>query len=524
MVFNSHVVVDTGILFAVVTTFRLILHLPRPKASRLLLLLLACFAVSLASHTLSHNFNPRILGFTFLIGTFPLLLFFYRREAEETLLILLISFGLSFILYLFAIIPSAILQAQLFRFVERKEWVLCIFAVFISVLMQVFLHLLFRLPRLRNGLPYLRKKGVGVIGAFLGFTFLVIFSLLQGISISPLPSEPSLTAEAFEYASKNNLSAAPYLPFSAGITLCYIVLGIFVFFWIFSRTTREYHDRVRAREMQTLSDNLHRQMDENDRLSSLLHRDNKLLLGMQLAVGEVLEGLSTYANTAADSGSANVHFPEAGETVPGVLPVASKSPSPFLTELASRAAALRTELDGLAAERSGTVKRYELETLPLPKIGIPSADTQLAYMQKRAAGEGIFLNVSSDGTVKQFVPEQLEETELVTLLADLLENALHATTAAGGDRIFLYLGLRDGIFGIEVSDTGVPFPESVIKAYGKRRKTTRKDEGGTGIGLMTIHDILKKHGGSFHVETLPENAPYKKTLSLRFDHGKDSFG
>ncbi|MGX8704849.1 MAG: hypothetical protein ACSW8H_10450, partial [bacterium] len=270
MVFNSHVVVDTGILFAVVTTFRLILHLPRPKASRLLLLLLACFAVSLASHTLSHNFNPRILGFTFLIGTFPILLFFYRREAEETLLILLISFGLSFILYLFAVIPSAILQAQLFRFVERKEWVLCIFAVFISVLMQVFLHLLFRLPRLRNGLPYLRRKGVGVIGAFLGFTFLVIFSLLQGVSISPLPSEPRLTAEAFEYASKNNLSVAPYLSFVAGITLCYIVLGIFVFFWIFSRTTREYHDRVRAREMQTLSDNLHRQMDENDRLSSLL--------------------------------------------------------------------------------------------------------------------------------------------------------------------------------------------------------------------------------------------------------------
>ena len=140
---------------------------------------------------------------------------------------------------------------------------------------------------------------------------------------------------------------------------------------------------------------------------------------------------------------------------------------------------------------------------------------QLSYMQKRAAAEGIHLDFSEDGTLSRFVPKVYTETEMVTLLADLLENAIHATAAAGGDRIFLFIGLRDGAFGIEVYDTGIPFPESVLAAYGKGRFTTRADEGGIGIGLETIHDILKKHGGSFQVVPLPEDAPYRKTIRIR---------
>ncbi len=548
---NPHVVTDTGILFATVTAFRCFLRLPRPKLSRTLLLLLACLAISLGSHLFTHYVFTYFLGPMFTLGLFPLLLVTYRRRASETFLILMLSFGFSLFIYLLAIIPVAFVQAQLLRVFEREEWHYYLFGGAIAILMQIFLHLFFRLPRLKNGLPYLKAKGLDVIGAVLGFLFLLVFSFLQGLNGSAVgqSGSPVLMSEGIKETLKHPEAFEKYLGPVYMVVVLVLIMGIAVLVWILSRITREYQDRIRAREMQLLSDDLHRQMSENDRLSSLLHRDNKLLLGMQLSVDEVLAGLSALA-AAGDVSGAVPALAAAGDVsgavpalaaagdVSGTVPAlaaagsadadsggsgGSSSARADPAALAARAASLRKELSDLAADRSGTVKRYELEAMPLPKIGIPSADTQLAYMQKRAAGEGIFLDVVSDGTVKQFVPENLEESEFVTLLADLLENALHATAAAGGDRIFLYVGLRDDIFGIEVSDTGVPFPPAVAEAYGKRRKTTRADEGGTGIGLMTTYDILSRRGGSFHVKTLPENAPYKKTLSIRFDFGKDSF-
>ena len=68
----------------------------------------------------------------------------------------------------------------------------------------------------------------------------------------------------------------------------------------------------------------------------------------------------------------------------------------------------------------------------------------------------------------------------------------------------------------------VPFPDEVAAAYGKGRFTTRAKEGGTGIGLAALHDILKKRCGSFHVTTLPEDVPDKKTLRVDFDLGISS--
>ena len=522
---NPHVVTDTGILFATVTAFRCFLRLPRPKLSRTLLLLLACLAISLGSHLFTHYVFTYFLGPMFTLGLFPLLLVTYRRRASETFLILMLSFGFSLFIYLLAIIPVAFVQAQLLRVFEREEWHYYLFGGVIAILMQIYLHLFFRLPRLKNGLPYLKAKGLDVIGAVLGFLFLLIFSFLQGLDGSAVgqSGSPLLMSDGIKEILKHPKAFEKYLGPAYMVVVLVLIMGIAVLVWILSRITREYQNRIRAREMQLLSDDLHRQMSENDRLSSLLHRDNKLLLGMQLAVDEVLAGLSALAAAGDVSGAVPALAAAGSADADGGGSGGSSSARTDPAALAARAASLRKELSDLAADRSGTVKRYELEAMPLPKIGIPSADTQLAYMQKRAAGEGIFLDVVSDGTVKQFVPKNLEESEFVTLLADLLENALHATAAAGGDRIFLYVGLRDDIFGIEVSDTGVPFPPAVAEAYGKRRKTTRADEGGTGIGLMTTYDILSRRGGSFHVKTLPENAPYKKTLSIRFDYGKDSF-
>ena len=446
------------LLLNATVAFRFLLNLGKPSKKRTLELFFGTAIAGIGGYFIGY-FVLRGSGALWQnIGLVVLLLLVYRLDFNVTFLTAMISFGIVFLLYIPCIVIILWLQSPLKETLSHDTLNFLSTPV-IGILLYLFVRLLFRLPRLRNGIPYLIENRADNFGSFLAFGMLVVFNIYAIFDIDDSD------------------------PMSVVYIVTLLLLGLLLLIWMQMRTRREYVTRIREREVQQLSAELSRQMSENERLSSLLHRDNKLLSAMSLAVDEVLANPSDTAN----------------------------------------ASALQTELRALSKERLGTVRSYELETQPLPKTGLAAVDAQLSYMQKRAAAEGIFLDFASDGSICQYVPKMLTETELVTILADLLENAIHATVSAGGERIFLYMGLRDGSFAIEVSDTGVPFPAEVAAAYGKGRFTTRAKEGGTGIGLATLHDILKKRRGSFHVVTLPEDAPYKKTLRVAFDGGRDSF-
>ena len=79
----------------------------------------------------------------------------------------------------------------------------------------------------------------------------------------------------------------------------------------------------------------------------------------------------------------------------------------------------------------------------------------------------------------------IDENLLNTLLADLGENAVIATNKSDTRHIFLSLGVRDGYYYVHVFDSGLCFEPEVIKHLGKARYTTHKEEGGSGIGLIS---------------------------------------
>lgn len=509
-----------GFLLRLVTTwnaiaaFRLLLHIEKPSPRRLALLLLGGLAIATAASLLVIPF-PGTMSFWITLGLIILLYPTYRRKPNATFLTVMLATGLTFALYL----PSVAIVVSIRRLLfgtMYTDWQVNLEIFTVGLLLYLFLRLLFCIPRLRNGIPYLVKDQVDVFGCFLGFGILYIMSVVPVLEENGIPL--------------------------FGVFALLLLFSILIILWVQYRTKREYALRVRERETETAQKELARQMEENARLSSLLHRDNKLLAAMQMAVDEVLGGIAEMdsANTADEAEANRVLREDAaetsqlsqGDTDKGEAPrepVARKAapqgkprensagvPENTPEALRARAFELQKELRALAAERSGIVKSYELVSRPLPKTGLPSVDTQLSYMQMRAAEEGFFLDLITDGSVQDAVPALLSETELTTLLADLLENAIHATAAAGGERILLFLGQKEQGFSIEVSDTGIPFPDEVLHSFGKGRLTTRKDEGGSGIGLETVHKITRLRGASFGVTPLPEGSVYTKTVCVSF--------
>ncbi|SIO10603.1 ABC transporter substrate binding protein [Halodesulfovibrio marinisediminis] len=54
---------------------------------------------------------------------------------------------------------------------------------------------------------------------------------------------------------------------------------------------------------------------------------------------------------------------------------------------------------------------------------------------------------------------------------------------------------------LSVSDTGIGIPEELLPRIFDPFFTTKKDKGGTGLGLSTVHGIIKKYGGTVTVES-----------------------
>ena len=60
----------------------------------------------------------------------------------------------------------------------------------------------------------------------------------------------------------------------------------------------------------------------------------------------------------------------------------------------------------------------------------------------------------------------------------------------------------DGIT-TEISDSGPGFPENMLKDGIKAFGSTRKDKGGTGLGLFVCDQIVRRHGGKLRLENIP---------------------
>jgi signal transduction histidine kinase len=377
-----------------------------------------------------------------------------------------IAFGYSFLVFLISSIIICSIVAAFVGIIHNAFYTDLLTLVLIIPLQALLVTMTFRFKRLKKGMPFLIDHGSSDIGVYISMTLLVAASLLgmneDSISIKIIP-------------------------------IVFILLsGLIILFWWRKSLTGKYLEKIKAQEIKALKDavdekdaEIQRLIRHNNELSKIIHRDNKLIPALELAVRQYLSISET-------------------ETDPGVRRAKTKL--------------LLSQIESQAMERSGIVKTYEMNSKALPSTDVLSVDALLGYMYQKAQEHRLDFSVSITGSVKYLIENVAGEQDVTTLLADLTENAIIAAKERTAGNIMVNIGIADNCYAIDVFDNGAPFSPETIAVLGLQRTTTHLGEGGSGIGLMTLFEIIGKYQASFVIADAFSNGLYTKKVSVCFDH------
>lgn len=98
-----------------------------------------------------------------------------------------------------------------------------------------------------------------------------------------------------------------------------------------------------------------------------------------------------------------------------------------------------------------------------------------------------------------------DSDRLQQVIRNLLDNAIHYTPS--GKSISIELQVHQGVAELKVTDEGSGIPKEDLphvseRFYRVNKARTRKD-GGSGLGLAIVYQIIKKHHGTFDIQSEP---------------------
>ncbi|MFT4143472.1 MAG: GHKL domain-containing protein [Mobilitalea sp.] len=332
------------------------------------------------------------------------------------------------------------------------------------VIHSVLTVLFFNIKRLKNGLPFLYKSSTRYIGIIIS---VFIFSFYDIASDSRYSL--SIIGEAF-------------------IKLA--VFSLLLFFWSKGNLSILYIERQKEKELEYAysiikeKDQLvHKLQIDNEKMSKIIHRDNKLIPSLVNAVQSFFnEDIKNSTDSKAKSQS------------------------------------LVIQLNELIKDRSGMIQDYKPSTKSLPKTKLVLIDMMAEYMLHKAESNSAEFCLEVYGEPSVLIPQYISEKNLCTIFADLIENALIAVKSTKSKKILIQIGLYDGVQTLSVSDNGISFDTNILTTLGKKQKTTHADIGGKGIGILSLFEINKKTRASFVVtEYAPGTNIHTKKVSVIFD-------
>ena len=116
-----------------------------------------------------------------------------------------------------------------------------------------------------------------------------------------------------------------------------------------------------------------------------------------------------------------------------------------------------------------------------------------------ALERGIELEISAETTA---VPSHLPAHDLITLVGNLVDNALDAVAGAPGERrVSVSVQTRDGQLAIQVRDTGAGVPPTILeKIFAEGFSTKPRMRGRPrGLGLALVRETVRRLGGEVDV-------------------------
>lgn len=253
--------------------------------------------------------------------------------------------------------------------------------------------------------------------------------------------------------------------------------AIGIIYWLKRETVIAFNDQVKRNAIKQKDGEIESLNQTHDKLAARVHADNKRLPAIQTAV-------AILANESTDSA------------------------------VKTKAQKILEEIEGLRKELSDAAP-----AMPLPTIGIAIADAIMLYLFEVAQTKNIKFELIIGDDLKN-ITEVIKPTELETLIADLIENAIIATDLRKepDKKICVYLHNVNNAYELTVKDSGIPFEKGTLEKLGRQKTTTHADSGGSGLGYMTIFKILDQTRASITIEEYLETQDgFTKSITIRFD-------
>jgi len=390
--------------------------------------------------------------YTILVMTIFVMLFcrlLFKRTAPHFFYYMpILSIGCSYALFAFSILLTSPITYFLFAHHISNTVITALILPAVGILQNLLVYFVFRTKRFRNGIPSITNILLGDGTLFVG-ALLIIFS------------------SAF-YLNEKIRNAAFHLLLISFI----LALSIIIYLWLQKGIHTDYLCKSHTRRIDMLEDTLREKDAELERLSKIIHKDNKLLAALEHSTRELL----------ADAPN-------------------------------EKAQRLLQELNRFSKERTETLASYEEKPVPFTETGLFSIDTMLRYLYQRALKHKIDFQIQLDehaSSITGFISEQ----DLCTIIADLGENAIIATKDAETKNILLSLEKRMQSYTLCIYDSGEAFSKEVLENLGQRRYTTHAQTGGSGIGLMTTSELARKYKADFDISEQEIAPPYTKRVSF----------
>lgn len=448
-----------AIILCSIYCYIMLLNLPQKKKLVFPTLLFAVCLSLLAA--LSETVFPHT---TFLLLILVSVMFFSfivpAVSPEICITAMIISYGISHIAFSISIVIALLI---LLSKIARPDYNHFLPQVLTAIIQILIVRIPFRFKRLKKGMPFLTNR--------LNRFPLMIISLLALFLTLIMKSE----------AYKKFY----FFPF-----LFAFIFAIFIFLSWRNNITKTYLDKLKEKDIAELNAALSQKdirikelEEENGELAKIIHGDNKLIPAMALAVKSFLENASA-------------------------LPGGDRETGQRLLE----------DLEQMTAHRKGILLRQDNRCHALHATGVSSVDNLLKYMQQKASEKDTDFDVSVTCDMDSFLRKIISEDDLNTLLADFLENAMIAAAHSSSRHVLLNIDKTDSFYHISIFDSGIPFSKEVLVNLGLQQYTTHKEEGGSGIGLVTSYELIRKYNASLIIEEYAQDSGlYTKKVSLIFN-------
>jgi signal transduction histidine kinase len=185
-------------------------------------------------------------------------------------------------------------------------------------------------------------------------------------------------------------------------------------------------------------------------------------------------------------------------TVENLLRWRREEPRRFDELFESRMATILEEVDNLA-RLAGTFSDFA--SLPAP-VKAPVDLSALVRESARLHVSGASGVDLVDELAVNLPPIPVDAGQLRQVVGNLVKNAVEAMGAAGG-RLFVASGTAPGRQWVSISDTGPGLPPEAAGRLFTPYVSTKKESGGTGLGLWLSYRIVVEHGGAIEATPRP---------------------